>query len=237
MQKINIETNRTGVTVNPGMINEQSEFAQSIPAGSPPQGTESIQALRAISIKEAAPVGSIPEPLSAESIMGRSIDASGQKARVFGDKLGQRLAFERSGVRLYEALIDKALAVEFNQKNELVADLNHIHAEEKAHFLMLHSVMEDLGADSTAMTPGAAVSGVTGQGFMQAITDPRTSLSQCLEAILGLELIDNSCWEHLIDAAKEAEVEGIIEIFTQASQEEKEHVQIVEKWLKATLYA
>ena len=58
-------------------------------------------------------------------------------------------------------------------------------------------------ADPTAMTPCANTAGVASMGIMQVITDPRTTVPQCLSAILTAELADNAGWELLIQLANE----------------------------------
>ena len=230
-----LTTNRTGSTLNPALIQDQVAFAESVPA-TPVQGSENIKTARMQQIAQAEPAGSLPPLLNHDSALGRAMNEQGAHAQILADKLGQRLAFERSGVRLYEALMDKVLAMEFAGKAELIADISHIYQEETEHFLMLKNIMEYLGADPTAMTPAANVSGVSAQGFLQVITDPRTTLPQCLEAMLSLELTDSTCWEHLIEAADKAGMGEITENFQQAAQAEKEHVIKIEKWLKTATY-
>ncbi len=228
-------TNRSGSTLNPSLIQTQLAFAESV-AATPVQGSENIKTVRMQYIAHADVVGSPAPLLNQDSALGKALSERSLEAQIFADKLGQRLAFERSGVRLYEALMDKVLATEFAGKPELTADIGHICQEETEHFLMLKNIMEYLGADPTAITPAANVSGVAAQGFLQVITDPRTTLPQCLEAMLSLELTDSTCWEHLIEAADKADMDAVTENFRQAAETEKEHVQIIEKWLKAVTY-
>lgn len=228
-------TNRSGSTLNHSLIQEQLAFAESV-AATPVQGSENIKTVRMQYIAHADALGSPAPLLNQDSALGKALNERGLEAQIFADKLGQRLAFERSGVRLYEALMDKVLATEFAGKPDLTADIGRICQEETEHFLMLKNIMEYLGADPVAITPAANVSGVAAQGFLQVITDPRTTLPQCLEAMLSLELTDSTCWEHLIEAAGKANMDAVTENFRQAAQTEKEHVQIIEKWLKAVTY-
>jgi hypothetical protein len=64
--------------------------------------------------------------------------------------LSECLAFERTGVRLYEALLNKCQTL----------------------------------------------------GILQVLTDPRSSLAQCLQVMLTAELTDNDGWELLIKPAE-----------------------------------
>ena len=92
---------------------------------------------------------------------------------------------------------------------------------------LLAEALEKLGADPTAMTPCADLTGVTGMGLVQVLTDPRTTLTQALDAILIAELTDVDAWAVLIDLA---------ERFRQAAAEEEVHLERVRGWvLLATL--
>src|SRR5690554_4750596 len=82
----------------------------------------------------------------------------GNNPELLLDKLGERLAYERTGVRLYEAMIAKALACE-GSGAELVPTLQQIRNDEQAHMILLINAIETLGADPTAMTPCADVVG------------------------------------------------------------------------------
>ena len=60
------------------------------------------------------------------------------------DKLGERLAFERSGTRLYEALVSKHNAFGSFAGGPRKGDLEEILQEEFGHFTMLSSTIEQL---------------------------------------------------------------------------------------------
>src|SRR5690625_7548483 len=59
--------------------------------------------------------------------------------------------------------------------------LKQFRDEEAQHFLLIHQIMESIGADPTAMTPDADITGVASMGIVQVLTEPRTSILQCLE--------------------------------------------------------
>ena len=96
--------------------------------------------------------------------------------------------------------------------------------------------MEKLGGDPTAQTPCADVSAVAASGFMQVLNDPRTTLAQCLNAMLAVELADNAGWELLADLAEDAGQSDMASQFLAALAEEQEHLVIVKGWLKAILH-
>lgn len=87
------------------------------------------------------------------------------------DKLGERLAFERGGVRLYDTLLAKCeCAADMLEAGEL-AQLREFRDEEARHFGMLSEALVELGADPTAHTPCADLVGVESMGLVELATD------------------------------------------------------------------
>lgn len=218
MQRVTeIGINHTGITVAPDIANKMME---NIKLTKPPRGDErNLAEVRAAYTAEAEPVGSLPDP-----------SLRGVKA-VLMDKLGERLAFERSGTRLYDALMAKCQA----EKKSAVPldDLQHIRDEEAEHFALLGAAIQSLGGDPTAQTPCADVAGVEGMGLMQVLTDPKTTVAQALHAILVAEMTDNAAWEELVELTTQAGNDGLVERFAKAQEEELEHLQKVQAWYKA----
>ena len=89
------------------------------------------------------------------------------------DKLSERLAFERMGVRLYEALLNKCETLGESSPGPTLDDVKRIGTEELEHFLMLNQTITDLGGDPTVESPSADIAGVASMGIMQVLTDPR----------------------------------------------------------------
>jgi len=83
----------------------------------------------------------------------------------------------------------------------------------------------------------ADVSAVASMGIMQALADPRTSMSQCLNAIATAELTDNAGWELLIDLADELGHEDLSERFIEALTNEQQHLLNVQTWLSDRIMA
>ena len=172
--------------------------------------------------QEAEPVGTLPEPRQ-----------SGMTALLM-DKLGERLAFERAGTRLYDALILKCTADK--SAGVPMKELKHIRDEEAVHFALVGAAIQSLGGDPTAQTPAAAVTGVEGMGLMQVVNDPKTTVPQALHAILVAEMIDNAAWDELIELTSQVGNDDLVVRFTKARQEELEHLEKVQAWYKeATL--
>jgi rubrerythrin len=149
------------------------------------------------------------------------------------DKLGERLAFERAGTRLYEALISKYDAFGSFSGGPSRDDLEHVRQEEYRHFTLLQSAIEQLGGDPTAVTPSANLQTTAAHGIHQVIVDPRTTLLQSLEAALIVELADNACWEALIELAQEASQDTLVQQFQEALKHEQDHLEKVHAWVAA----
>ena len=149
------------------------------------------------------------------------------------DKLGERLAFERTGTRLYEVLVSKHEAFGSFAGGPSRDDLEHIRQEEFEHYTLLQSVITQLGGDPTAVTPSADLHATAAHGIQMVLVDPRTTLLQSLEAILLAELADNACWEALIALAQQAGEAALVEPFERALTAEQEHLQKVRAWLAA----
>jgi hypothetical protein len=75
------------------------------------------------------------------------------------------------------------------------------------------------------------VAGVASMGIMQVLTDPRTSLAQCLQALLTAELTDNDGWRLLIQLADNLGYDEMSAQFETALANEVVHLQNVRTWL------
>src|SRR5687768_4629779 len=102
--------NRTGIDMSPIDSSKTLQGSErSMPTSEGDEGA--LAAIRADYIREADPVGSVPPPSTLKGALKTGAQMlSGNRAEVLLDKLGERLAFERGGTRLYEALITKCIA-------------------------------------------------------------------------------------------------------------------------------
>jgi ferritin-like metal-binding protein YciE len=232
-QNATIGSNRTGIATALQRSQEMRSGMEEFPPTS--QGSaQEIAAVRMAYAKEAEPMGSIPLPTGWKETVHTAVKAmKGAKPTLFLDKLGERLAFERTGTRLYEALVSKYEAFGSFSDGPSRDDLEHVLQEEYGHFLMLQSIIQQLGGDPTAVTPSANLQATMAHGIKQVIVDPRTTLLQSLEAILVAELADNACWETLIALAHTAGEETLVRQFEQALATEQEHLTKVRTWVAA----
>ena len=228
--------NRTGIELSP--IDKRLLIEGAAAAEPSSEGDEGeIDATRTEYVSRGASIGSVPPPATVKGATTAVRDAvKGANANVFIDKLGERLAFERTGTRLYGALLSKFDASTPLPGGPLRADLEQIQREEAAHFEMLREAMIAVGADPTALTPSADVAAVSSLGLIQVLGDPRMNLKQSLEAILVAELVDNDCWATLIELARAGGHKDLAVRFENALAEEAVHLVNVRAWVRnATL--
>lgn len=222
--------NKTGIMMSPIDSAETREGA--VEYTHPPEGDSSAIAENRISyMKDADLLGTVPMPATMKGMLSAIQEKVKTGGHALIDKLGERIAFERTGVRLYEALLSKYAGNDNKASLPPLKLLEQFHQEECMHFYMVSDVMTELGGDPTAMTPAADVCAVASQGWVSVITDPRTSFAQSLEIILQAELVDNAGWENLIDLAEGAGLDEIAKQFQKALEEEAIHLSNVREWV------
>jgi rubrerythrin len=223
--------NRTGIDMSPIDAKEMIALARITPPSS--HGDEqAIAEMRREYIAEADVIGSVPPPGTLKGVASTAMEKlTGKNPEVFIDKLGCRLAFERTGVRLYDALITKCSASPTGSAVPLER-LREFRSEEFQHFKLVESAIRSIGADPTAQTPSADVDGVASLGLIQVLTDPRTSIAHCLEAMLIAELADNDAWQLLIMLAEKMGMDDMARDFQNALREEDEHLAHIRQWFK-----
>ena len=67
-------------------------------------------------------------------------------------------------------------------------------------------------------------------GIVQVLTDPRTTIPQCLSALLTAELTDNARSELLIQLADNPGYDEMKTKFERCLQDEERHLQSVRNW-------
>lgn len=225
-----IGTNRTGMQMSPAHMKKMGEVTKlTVPSS---DGDEkAVAEMRMSYIEAAEPIGTMPPPLTVKGAVKSTVKvATGMRPQVFLDKLGERLAFERSGTRLYDALLTKCAAPHDGPDVVSIERLRHFRDEEASHMMLVKGCIEQLGGDPTAQTPCAAVTGVEGMGLMQVVTDPKTTVNQSLHAMLVAELADNAAWEELVALAREMGMEEMAARFEEASATEAEHLEVIRRW-------
>ena len=228
--------NRTGIQMSPQHSEQMLNATQLLDSTLTAEQTDTtdnqpLSAVRLEYIAAADPLGSVPAPATLRGAAKSGAKMlTGRRPQVFIDKLAERLAFERSGARLYDAVYAKAIAHEAELDKVSAQELLEIRDAEAQHALLIKQCMETLGADPTAQTPCADLVGVETSGLLQAASDPRTTLAQTLHAALAAELIDNEGWENLITLARDMGHDDMVTRFQAALTEEGVHLAKVRKW-------
>ena len=75
------------------------------------------------------------------------------------------------------------------------------------------------------------MAGVASLGILQVLTDPRSSMTHCLQAMLTAELTDNAGWELLIKLADNLGYDDVKAEFEVALEHEEQHLLNVRNWL------
>ncbi len=234
----NIGMNRTGIQMSPFDIDDMTKASSSATTQTAPGDNTEIAALRSSYIVEADPLGTVPVPGTVKGALKTGVSMmTGNTPQLLLDKLGERLAFERTGTRLYDALITKVAALQEDGIATVPGErLAEIQEEEGRHAAIVANAIRTLGGDPTSMTPCADLVGVESMGLLQVITDPRTSVAQSLHAILVAEMTDNNGWESLIALAEAQNHSSMAADFKTALENERDHLRQVQAWLdEATL--
>jgi hypothetical protein len=212
--------NHTGLALHPDQLEAMVEATHEFPPTSS-GGPTQIADVRISYARAGEPHATMPES---------SVDA----ARLpLLDKLGARLAFERTGTRLYDALISKLDAYGSFEGGPGRKDLLEIREQELGHALLAQELIGSLGGDPTVITPCASLQATASRGIGDVLVDPRTSFIDCLETILIAELADQDSWAGLARAAEPLGNADLTQKITQAQNTELEHISKVRGWIQA----
>lgn len=226
--------NKTGMDMSPIDGKAMIEGAEKLTDLTPPP-REYVVDFHKLAIEESGAVGSVPVPATFKGVLNVGKEKlKGHSPEVLINKLGQRLAFERAGTRLYDALIKKCEAG-MDEATAGVVRMEKLHKfreEERDHALLVASVLKDIGADPTAMTPDADVTALASMGLPKVMTEPRTTVLQCLEALQIAELADNVAWENLEELCRSMGLNDIADQFRKPISQEQVHQEVISEWIK-----
>jgi hypothetical protein len=222
--------NRTGIETSPIDAKATLEGAE-LGGDTSVLDHDGLASIRREYTEDAEPIGTMPPPGTIQGAVKAVVGAIGKDPTVFLDKLGERIAFERAGTRLYDALLTKLDASESWEAGPTHERLAGFRDEELAHFHLVWDAMKKMGGDPTAVTPSADLVGVEGSGLLAVVTDPRTTLDQALGAVLVAELADNAGWSLLSTLATAMGEEQLATGFLAALAEEQKHLEAVRGWI------
>jgi len=228
-----IGINRTGIALSPLDGPLTAEGARSAPPSSAGSWQDAAM-VRLEYAAESGEFGHMPPPLTLRGVAKTAKELlKGIKANVLLDKLGERLAFERTGVRLYDSLIVKFEATGSWEGGPSLEELVAFRSDEARHFDLMVQAVVALGADPTAMTPSADIIAVESLGVLQVISDPRTGLAHALHAQQIAELADVAGWDLLASLAETLGHSELAAGCRRALAQENLHAASVARWLKA----
>jgi hypothetical protein len=140
-QTATVGTNRTGMTAAPERGQEMLAGIEEFPPTAQGSAHEIAQVCIAYA-QLAEPPGSVPLPPTLKGKIATTVQAiKGENPTLFVDKLGERLAFERAGTRLYEALVSKYDAYGSFTAGPSRDDLEHVREEEYRHCTLLQAAI------------------------------------------------------------------------------------------------
>jgi hypothetical protein len=157
--------------------------------------------------------------------------------RVLVDKLGARMAFDRTGVRLYEALASKLEAYGGYPGGPTEEELEDLRNEELEHEHVARALLVELGGDPRRVSASANLELHACRGVLDVLVDPRTPLVPSLEALLIAELVDHESWNTLAELAASAALgevrASVIARIESMRMNAAAHLSRLRGWLKA----
>ena len=235
-QQPRMGSNRTGVQMSPLDARRMHEQHVELAPAAPQSPVSAATAdMRARYIADAGPLGSVPPPGSVKGVLNTGVAMiSGNSPQLLLDKLGERLAFERTATRVLDMLITKVRSSQGDDGEALVPldQLLTMREQEAGHFALVARCIEELGGDSSAQTPGGDLVGMESAGLLQVICDPRTSIVQSLHALLISEMADHYGWQILVALAATQKHTAMQREFELALEREAAHLQYVKAWFE-----
>ena len=142
------------------------------------------------------------------------------------DLLNERLVFERSGVMLYDKVLERMRRDP--QAAPMLEQMQEHRDEEKEHEEWLEQQIRALGGDAYGLSEKTVLVRTESQGIEHVIQrDPR--LPNDFHALLTAELADNAGWDLLVQLADEIGDREAKKQFKKRLREEEEHLLFVRK--------
>ena len=144
------------------------------------------------------------------------------------DLLTERLTFERTGVELYDKVIDELRAAGDPEAKTMLGKMQEFRNEEKEHEEWLEEQIRDLGGDAHGKTEMSSLVERESMGIADVVMKD-DDIPHALHALLTAELSDNAGWELLVQLALEADDEDARRAFGRRLHEEEDHLLFLRK--------
>jgi hypothetical protein len=146
------------------------------------------------------------------------------------DVLAERLASERAGVRLYDAICTRVASAE-PAVQRMLPRLEQQRAEEQAHADWLDAQLVALEAGSIATGNTRRVTRVRleTEGLQRIADDGAATVQELFHALLLFELADDGGWELLVQLAARGDDRAAHEAFAPRREAERAHVSFVRR--------
>ena len=147
------------------------------------------------------------------------------------DVLCERLCFERSGVKLYDKILERMRQSSEPNIQKMMEQMQEHRDQEKEHEEWLEGCIRKLGGDDKQLTEKARLVTEESKGIEEVIMkDPE--LPHLFHALLAAELVDNAGWDLLVQLADEADDTPAKKEFKKRLHEEEEHLILMREAMK-----
>ena len=146
------------------------------------------------------------------------------------DLLSERLAFERSGVKLYDTLHARLRVAKDPALKALLEQVEHNRDEEQEHVEWLEEQIRALGGDAHTPTERSVLVRAESEG-VERVMRRDDSIPHDFHALLTAELADNAGWDLLVQIADEFGDPAAKKEFKKRLREEEQHLLFVRKTL------
>lgn len=144
--------------------------------------------------------------------------------------LSERLAYERSGVKLYDAILKKVKASRHTQLKKLQKELKEHRDQEVEHAEWCEEQIRALGGDPELETEKSLLVETEAQGIEQIVFSD-APLSQMFHALNMAELGDNAGWAQLVGLAEQCGDDDARAEFQERLEHEEEHLRLTHRVL------
>ncbi len=141
------------------------------------------------------------------------------------DLLQERLAFERTGVKLYDRVLLMMRASQEPQVLGMVDTMQAYRDEEAEHQEWLEEQIRALGGDEHGESVRARLVATESRGIEEVILHKDVELQHLFHALMAAELVDNAGWDLLVALAEEADDDDALDALSLRQAEEEDHLE------------